>query len=98
MKVIIIAGRILHALQVIPKSLAREAAGVRLIGTGVQCIGRMGHNFSKLVFPRNTLKPFHVCRVDGFGAAAPGIAGKKGKGTGPQLQRLLSHCFIAFGR
>ena len=91
MEVVHVPRQVLHPLQVVRKRHAGKLPGVLILGAGIDGIRRVGHQRAEAVFRRQRQKRRHIRRVDGLGLAAPGIAGEKLKGVGPDGQRHPAH-------
>ena len=91
MEVVHVPRQVLHPLQVVRKRHAGKLPGVLILGAGIDCIRRVGHQRAEFVFRRQRQKRRHIRRVDGLGLAAPGIAGEKLKRVGPDGQGRPAH-------
>ena len=75
-----------HPPQIVAEDLRRKGPGLRISSTQIHGIGAVGNQGAEAVFFQHFHGPPGIGRVNGFGLAAPGIAGEEGKGIGPQGQ------------
>ena len=98
MKIIIISRRRFHTPQVICHGLSGKHTKVFLCRTCIQCIRRVRHDFSEMLFSGNLQIFFNIFWINFLCIAAPGISGKKCKSISAVFHHLTSHCRITFGR
>jgi len=80
MKVVVIAGDILHAQEIIGHGHMGKFPDFGVFGTGIERVGRMGNNFAEVMFCGETAVTGSIVFVDGFGFASSGISGEKLQG------------------
>ena len=97
MKIVELAGRVLHALQVIGKGHARKLRHVRLGCAGVECVGRVRDQPVDARAGAFGVEGGNVRLLNGFGAAAAGIAREKRERVGAQRLGALCHGEIPAG-
>ena len=97
-EIIELAGRVLHALQVVGKGHARKLRHVRLGRAGVERVGRVRDQPVDARVGAFGVKGRNVCVLNGFGAAAAGIAREERKRICAQRLRALCHGEIPAGR
>ena len=90
-KIVELAGRVLHALQVIGKGHARKLRHVRLGCAGVECVGRVRDQPVDARAGAFGVKGRDVCFLNWFGAAAAGIAREERERVCAQRLRALCH-------
>ena len=96
-KIVELAGRVLHALQVVGKGHARKLRHVRLGCAGVECVGRVRDQPVDARAGAFGVKGRDVCFLNGFGAAAAGIAREERERVCAQRLRALCHGEIPAG-
>ena len=95
MHIVQLVRRLLHAHEVLRQHLQGEFAGARLVGGGIQRVGRMREDARDAVFGRERVERRHVGRVDGLRTPAARVAREELERVRVDGGRIFRHAQIA---
>ena len=96
-EVVVVAGHILHAPQIVGHRFGGKTTDIRISRAGVERVGRMGDDLGDVVFSCELQEGCDVTLVDGLGTATAWVTGEELEGVGADRYGGFAHGEEAFG-